>query len=159
MSYSFHPMSEEELNAVSLVEDGEYEFEVLKSTRRISKAGNPMAELNLRYWDKMGAPHTLFDYLVFSSVPLNIRKVKHFCDAVGLQDAYQKGEIPEELGGYNGKFRIITQVGQEIPEDKLQGKPKGSTYPPKNVVDDYVKSDKTQKVVENDPFDTQDIHF
>lgn len=140
--YKFPSMTEEELNAIDLVEDGIYDFEVIKSIRKVSRTGNHMAELNIRFWDKNGKVHTLFDYLVFSTVPLNIRKVKHFCDATGLAEYYQKGELPEELGGYSGKIKVAAQKGQLIPQDKLNGKSLGSTYPDKNVVEDYVLTDK-----------------
>ena len=101
-----------------------------------------MAELNIKFWDRNGKVHTMFDNLVFSTVPLNIRKVKHFCDATGLQEYYKRGELPEELGGYSGRFRISIQRGQIIPVEKLNGKPMGSKYPDKNVVEDYVLTDK-----------------
>jgi hypothetical protein len=142
MTYQFNPLTEEELNAVELVEDGIYDFEVIKSVRKVSRTGNHMAELNIRFWDKNGKIHTLFDYLVFSIIPLNIRKVKHFCDATGLAEYYKKGELPEELGGYSGKIKVSTQKGQLIPQDKLNGKPLGSTYPDKNIVEYYVLTDK-----------------
>lgn len=133
MSYSFQPMSEEELNSINLVDDGIYDFEVIKSTRKTSKSGNPMAELNIKFWDKGGQTHTLFDYLVFSKVNLNIRKVKHFCDTTGLSKEYSLGELPEELKGLCGKFSLKTQ-GQQ-PDGR------GGFYPAKNVVEDYIKSD------------------
>jgi hypothetical protein len=159
MSYSFQPLSDNELNAINLVEDGEYEFEVVKSTRKTSRAGNPMAELQIKFWDKMGMIHTVYDYLVFSTVPLNIRKVKHFCEAVGLDEEYKSGSIPEELSGYTGEIKISTDPGQEIPEDRLQGKPKGSKYPSKNVVDDYIKGDGIKKMVEKDNLLSDDVPF
>jgi hypothetical protein len=140
MSYSFNPLTEEEINAFSLMDDGVYEFEVLKSTRQISKSNNPMAKLELRVWDKEGREHFVFDYLVFSTIPLNIRKVKHFCEAVGLHEEYKQGQIPEELERYCGQASIMKQAEQEIPEDKLNGKPKGSKYPAKNFVADYIAS-------------------
>jgi hypothetical protein len=139
--YTFTPMSEEEIQSSGLLEDGIYEFEVIRSTRKTSKSNNPMAELQLKIWDKEGKIHTIFDYLVFSTIPLNIRKVKHFCDAVGLQEQYKLGQMPEELSGYSGKAHIIIQKGNEIPSEKLNGKPVGSLYPDKNVVDDYMMID------------------
>jgi hypothetical protein len=150
MSYNFQPMSEEELNKPDdLIADGIYNFEVIKSMRKTSRNGNPMAELHLKFWDKDGAVHTVTDYLVFSSVKFNIRKIKHFCDAVGLQDSFLKGELPEEFGGYAGKLSLVTQEGQEIPEDKLKGKRPGSKYPDKNVVEDYVMTDQGAVKYEN----------
>lgn len=160
--YKFPSMSDEELNAVDLVEDGIYDFEVIRSKPKMSHAGNPMAELNIKFWDKNGKIHTLFDNLVFSTVPLNIRKIKHFCDATGLQDYYSRGELPEELGGYSGKFKITTQLGQLIPMDRLNGKAHGSKYPDKNVVEDYILLEndisKTERTSEKNSFD-DDLPF
>ncbi len=142
--YTFTPMSEEEIQASGLMEDGTYDFEVVKSTRKMSRSNNPMAELQLNVWDKDGRQHLVYDYLVFSSIPLNIRKVKHFCEAVGLGEQYKQGQIPEELERYCGKAHVIKQAGNEIPLEKLNGKPAGSRYPDKNAVEDYIASDKVE---------------
>ncbi len=130
MSYNFDPLSDEQLDAFSLIEDGVYDFEVAKSTRKTSKQGNPMAELQLKVWDKEGGVHIIFDYLVFSKVNLNIKKVSHFCKAVGLEEEYKKGSIPEELECYTGKC--------EIGKREAQPKPDGGMYPAKNEVKDYI---------------------
>ena len=134
MSYDFNAMSEDELTLFPILEDGVYDFEVLKSTRKISKSGNNMCELNLKIWDKTGKTTTIFDYLVFTQVPMNIRKVKHFCDSVGLEDAYKRGSLPEELAGLAGKVELSTQDERE--------KDGGGFWPRKNVVEDYVMTDK-----------------
>jgi len=131
MSYSFSPMTEEELNSFPMLEPGVYDFEVLKSTRKVSKSGNDMAEINICVWDKEGKVNQLFDYLVFSKVAMNIRKVKHFCDATGLSENYQRGQLPEELEGLGGKV--------EIGIKEKQPNSNGGFYPEKNVVVDYVK--------------------
>lgn len=143
--YTFNPMSEEEINAFSLMDEGVYDFEVVKSTRKVSKSNNPMAELNINVWDKEGKQHLIFDYLVFSTVPLNIKKVKHFCDATGLQEEYKKGQVPEELQGRSGKVQIGVQ--------EEQPKPGGGFYPKKNCVIDYVMTDKgaTKVSLQTDP--------
>src|SRR5258706_6344229 len=129
--YKFTPMSDEELETASLIEPGIYDFEIAKSQQKISKSGNPMAELILNIWDKNGAQRSIFDYLVFSSVPLNIKKVKHFCDAVGLEEQYKLGSLPKELERYSGKVQINIQ--DERPN------PSGGFYARKNIVIDYVK--------------------
>lgn len=139
MSYSFMPMTDEEIDALSLVEEGEYDFNVLKSTRKTSKAGNPMAELHIQYWDKEGKQHTLFDYLVFSQIGLNIKRIKNFCDAVGLTEQYKQGQIPEELQGLSGKCQIGIKDAQP--------KEGGGFYPKKNIVLDYIKITKSQHQV------------
>ena len=133
MSYNFNPMSDEEIEAASvreLLPDGDYDFLVAKSTRKISKSGNPMAELQLTLWNAEGKPCPVFDYLVFSNVPLNIKKVSHFSKSVGLHAEYKKGELPEELDGLTGRLTLGTQDAQ--PNNK------GGYYPPKNVVVDYL---------------------
>lgn len=131
MSYSFKVMTDEELN--DLLPQGVYSFEVTKSTRKVSKSGNDMAELNISVWDSNGKVYYLRDWLVFSSVALNIRKIKHFCDAVGLAEQYKKGELPEDLEKLSGKVKI----GIEDEQPKADG----GFWPKKNVVMDYVKAD------------------
>lgn len=130
MSYSFNPLSEEELEAINLVPDGIYNFEVLKSTRKVSKSGNQMAELQHGIYDENGTIRPIFDYLVFSTVNLNIKKVSHFCKAVGLHEEYKQGSLREELDGLTGKVQIGTQDEQP--------KPGGGFYPKKNIVVDYI---------------------
>lgn len=135
MSYTFKTMTDEELN--NLMSEGIYDFEVKTAMRKVSKSGNPMAELSLSVWDSNGKANNIRDWLVFSGVALNIRKVKHFCDTVGLIDAYQKGELPEELEGLSGKVSIGIDEGQM--------KPDGSMWPKKNVVVDYIKGNGEKK--------------
>lgn len=137
--YTFTPMTDEDFNALNLMEDGIYDFEVVRSTKRISKQGNLMAELNINVWDKQGKQHLIFDYLVFSTIPLNIKKVKHFCDATGLIEEYKKGEIPEDLERLSGKVHI------GIREPKPN--PSGGFYPKTNTVIDYVANKENKSTV------------
>lgn len=141
MSYSFKPMTEEEFSTYKLLEEGDYEFEVVKSTRKTSKSGNAMAELNIGVWDKEGKQYFIYDYLVFSNVPLNIKKIKHFCDAVGLQDQYKQGIIPDALEGNSGKVSIGTK-------DK-ESNGNGGFYPAKNFVIDYISSNSKKEKTDN----------
>jgi len=130
MSYTFPSFTDEELESPNLIEPGIYHFEVAKAERQTSKAGNPMAKLTLRVWDNAGKTQTLFDYLIFSNIALNIRKVKHFCHSVGLVEEYQKRELPEELANYCGQV----EVGIEDPQPKAGG----GMYARKNKVVDYI---------------------
>jgi hypothetical protein len=148
MSYQFNPLSDEELDSINLIPDGVYNFEIVKSQRKVSQSGNNMAALTLKVWDDQGKIHNIFDYLIFSTVPLNIRKIKHFCDSIGQIEAYKKGEIPEEMGGYSGKVHIGIQ--------ERQPKKEGGFYDKKNIVIDYVmtdngavKHDSTDNIVDN----------
>ena len=155
MSFEFTPMSEKELDAMDIIPDGEYDFEVIKSQRKTSKAGNAMAELQLLVYDKEGHGRPIFDYLVFSTVNMCIRKISHFCKTVGLDDAYQKGSLPEEFVGYSGKCLIGTQ--EEMPKET------GGFYAKKNIVVDYIKKSQTKSAplpkVDLDNFDDSIIPF
>lgn len=131
MSFTFTPMSDEELDASDLMDDGIYDFEVVKCTRKTSQSGNSMAELQLKVWDLKGQVHTVFDYLVFTQIKLNLRKIKHFCVSVGWADKFEKGLLPEEMQMLCGKV----QIGRQ---DKTPKKDGTGFYPPKNVVIDYV---------------------
>jgi hypothetical protein len=132
--YNFTPMTDEQINSSNIIDAGIYDFEVIKSVRKASKAGNPMAELTINVWDNQGKQHSIFDYLVFSNIALNIKKIKHFCDATGLSKQYERGSLPEQLVRLCGKVEI--GIKDEQPN------PNGGTYPKKNVVVDYVMTNK-----------------
>ena len=127
MNYSFKPLTDDELENV-LAEDGIYDFVVIKETHKISEAGNSMAELQMNFTDKFGEIHSIFDFLVFSDVKLNIKKVSHFSKTTGKYEEYKKGFLSGLLG-LRGKFHIGTQKEKEY---------KGKIYPKKNIVIDYV---------------------
>lgn len=135
MSYNFSPMSDEDIDQpFPLLKDGVYTFEVLKSTRKVSKSGNDMCEIQIQIWDnETGKTNQIFDYLVFSQVPLNRKKIKHFCQSVGLQESYQKCSLPEDLSHLSGKVEI--GLKDEQPKDG------GGYWPKKNIVIDYVVTD------------------
>lgn len=153
MSYNFKPLSDEELEKSKLIPEGDYDFQVVKSNSKISSKGNPMAELTLNVWDKEGNEHTVFDYLVFSTVNLNIKKISNFCKSVGLEEQYRLGCIPEDLKGLSGKLSLSIQDEQE--------KKGGGFYPKKNVVSDYIKLDVVTNttVTEGENFVSDDIPF
>jgi hypothetical protein len=151
MSYDFTPMTDEEINCFHIIEEGIYDFEVIKCTRKISKSGNAMAEIQINIWDKNGKTSLIYDYLVFSTVPLNIKKVKHFCDTVGLQDAYKKGSLPEDLERLSGE--VLIGIKEEQPKGD------GTFYPKKNFVVDYIGKDKKEledkkEVLQDDFYDS-----
>lgn len=142
MTYHIDPLSEEELDVFALLDEGIYDFEVTKSEDGMSKSNNPMNTIHLKIWKPDGSLKIMKDYLVFSSVNFCIRKIRHFCDAVGILGEFEKGEIRKDFSGLAGKLELIIKEGGLIPEDKLDGKPSGSKYPTKNEVKDYVLKDK-----------------
>lgn len=131
MTFSFNPMTEKELNSPSLVEEGEYHFEVLRSFYKISRPGNEMSELKLRIFDKNGKPYFITARLIFSDNRFNLRYIKHFCLSTGIPENYEKGQLPHELSGLNG----ICLIG--IQEEKE--KEGGGFHPKQNYVIDWLE--------------------
>lgn len=127
----FKPQTEQEIQAMSLIEAGTYPFEVLEAEDTKSKSGNEMIKVKLRIWDNMGRERMVFDYLLEAMA----FKLRHFCDATGLLDKYEAGSLQaSDLLSRNGKLELEVEVGK--------AKPDGSgNYPDKNRVGDYVKSD------------------
>ncbi len=133
MNFSFPPMTEEEIKALNMVDEGIYDFEVVKATAKTSQKGNQMIEMQLMIWDKEGKEHVIFDYLV--SIKSMMYKIKHFCDTAGLDKEYQSGSFDvSQCEGRRGKAHIVVQAGQPNPA--------GGMYADKNAVKDYVMTDK-----------------
>lgn len=145
MSFDFSPLTEEQLELAEFLPEGWYDFEVIKSERKTSKAGNPMCALQLKVWGE--SIKIVFDYLVFSSVNLNIKKVKRFCDTTGLAEEYKKGSIREDLQGLCG--RVFIGIQDEMPN------PNGGMYPKKNVVVEYAKEEFKLKEIKEDKFNDE----
>ena len=120
------------------LEAGEYEGIVRESKRSMSKQGNVMADMYISVYDKAGNIHDIRDFLVFT--PKMIWKLKHFCDSSGQQKEYSSENfVPESAINKHVRVRIATRKGEEIPPDRLNGKPPGSCYPDRIVIEDYIK--------------------
>ncbi len=124
----FIPLSEDELQVSSLVPEGIYAYQVVKSEDAISKAGNEYIKLMLKIWDHDGKEN-----LVFTNLAL-IKLLKHFCDLNGMQAEYDSGNIPPSL--CSGKSGGRVQIG--IEEAKPRNDGTGAMYPAKNIVKDYI---------------------
>ncbi len=125
---NFPPKTEEEIQAMGLIEEGTYPFEVLEAKDSKSKSGNEMIELKLRIWDNLGRERQCFDYLLEAMA----FKLRHFCEAVGLLDKYNAGTLlASDCLSRCGKLELVVQPGKQ--------KPDGSYYQDKNSVKDYVK--------------------
>lgn len=123
---NFIPKTEKELSSINLFEPGTCAFEIIEAFQKNSKNGNPMIELKIRIWDKNGREKIISDYLVV--IPEMEFKIKHFCDATGLEDKYNSGTLEDiDCVNKNGQLKLT------ITKDK-SGK-----YPDKNTVLDYIK--------------------
>lgn len=135
----YKALSEEDVMKArfNLLEDGEYDAVVKVATRSTSRSGNVMADMSLAVFDKAGNSHDIRDFLVFTEKML--WKVKHFCDSSGQEKLYLDEKFtPEDASNQHVRVKVRTQAGNEIPFEKLNGKPVGSKYPDKNVIDDYL---------------------
>lgn len=132
MSFSFNPLSDEQIIALSnqnLLPDGDYDFEVVNAVSSYSDAGNAMIKVTLSV--KCGKEARIItDYLVASEKMMF--KLKHFCESIGLENEYKSGNFL--VSG------CITRVGRaKIVLEK--GKPRkdgDGFYQDKNAVKDYI---------------------
>lgn len=141
--WSYNPMSEEEAEkhrGYKLCEPGIYEFRVDKATPRQSSSGNPMIELELTVFADDGGEYKVFDYLVATDKMQ--WKIRHFCDALRMTDAYEQGKFqPNMCVNKHGFADIIYQAG------KPKNDGSGAMYKDKNAVEDYFLDKKGNKKV------------
>ena len=87
----FNPKADEKAAARTLFDDGIYDFEVASAEDAVSKtSGAEMLKLVLWVFDTDGNKTTVFEYLVSSEKAQF--KLKEFCRAVGLEEAFDAGE-------------------------------------------------------------------
>lgn len=121
----FNPKNDIELNNFKLLPRGEYYFEVIKAKDRVSSAGNEMIELELDVYADDGKKSRVFDYLL----EIVAYKLKHFCQAVGLSNEYDIGNLSADMCiGRSGRCKV------EIKHDKT------GEYSDKNIIRDYCKA-------------------
>lgn len=165
--FDYPVMNEEQAmqQRFSLLPDGEYEAVIKKVTAKVSSTGNNMYEVDLDVYDHNGCAHQVRDYLIFT---MNMMwKVIHCAVSSGTLEEYEQKKLtPEVLEHKNVRVSIKTQEGNEIPENKLKGKPLGTRYPAKNVVEDYLQKNAqaqagaTSKAPTETPaFEDSDIPF
>lgn len=142
-SFDYDVLTEEQAmkERYQLLNDGDYPATIKKIEPKTSSNGNNMYEVDLDVYDVNGSTHQIRDYWVFSR---NMTwKVRHAANSCGLIHEYEnKTFSPDIIKNKNCIVSIRTQEGKEIPFEKLQGKPIGTKYPTKNIVEDYIKSDK-----------------
>ena len=122
----FTPLTEEELQAASLVPDGIYDYQVIKSEDAVSKAGNEYIKFTLSVFDNEGKEH-----LIFTNLAL-VKLLKHFCDVNGMQNDYMSGVVLAEKCLYKAGGRAVIGIEGEKPN------PNGGVYAAKNIVKDYI---------------------
>lgn len=118
----FTSKTEDQIMRESLLEAGDYDFEVIEAKDTVSKkSGKEMIALNLKVFRPDGGFVYVRDYLLEAMA----FKLIHFCRTAGLGDAYKNGELTADAcNGRAGKVRLIIE---EQPG-----------YSPRNAVKDYV---------------------
>ncbi len=125
----FEPKTEEEIIEEMLWPEGDYAFEILSGTDKVSKKGNQMIELNLQIFNNEGQFIFVYDYLLESMK----FKLLHISEACGLYDKYMTGKLTgDDFKGKTGMLKLGRQDAQ-------------NGYAAKNAVDDYIKGDKEAK--------------
>lgn len=123
----FAPKNDNELNNFDLFPAGEYDFSVIKAEDETSKAGNEMIKIEIDIYSSAGTKTRVFDYLLEAIA----YKLKHFCQAVGLEKEYEEGTLTANMCcNRSGRCLVLIQ------------KDKSGEYPDKNVIKDYCKSKK-----------------
>jgi hypothetical protein len=132
----FQAKTEEEIAAENLFPAGEYDFEVLTGEDAVSKSsGAEMIKLNVRVYGPDGGFRLVDDYLLEKMA----YKLRHFCGATGLMDAYESGNLTGAMcSGRSGRLKLEVQPERT---DKNTGK----TYAPKNSIKDYIVGDGTTR--------------
>ena len=120
----FNPIREQANAEQELWENGEYEFEIIDATEKVSKSGNAMIELRVRISKPDGASHTISDYLLAK----RMGKLRNASVACGLLDKYQRGDLSDEnFVGKRGRLRLAVEKSK-------------NGYPDHNVVAYYLES-------------------
>lgn len=152
--FSFVPKTDAEITELQnrdLLPDGIYSFIVRNATLGVSKANNSMFIVQLAIVHETGSVRIIKDFLIANEEM--IFKLKHFCEAIGLEEDYRNGAlILEKMNGRSGQLKLGIQKGKQ-KEDK------SGFYPDKNNVKDYIKGTVEQKTLANEAPLNQDVPF
>lgn len=159
--FQYEVLSEQEAmeERFQLVKEGEYDAVISSAKDTISaNSGNPMIDLMVTVFDENGKPVGIRDFLVFTRQMM--WKVVHFANSAGELPAYEEGALCADIArDKRVRVRVVVEPGNDIPLDKLKGKPLGSKYPDKNKIEDYVKKE-DQKPLDHKPNDLdEDVPF
>jgi len=160
MSFSYTPISKQQAEDArfSLIKPGNYHAVVRQMTPKPSDKGNQMIVVMLNVYHGNNEIEQIFDYLTF--VPSMMWKIIHFCESIGLLEAYENGSFKPDMALNRNTFvKVGFQSGKEIPFDKLNGKPVGSKYPDRNSIEDYVRKELVTELPEKKKEFDDDIPF
>jgi hypothetical protein len=124
------PRSEQEIGELGVLPEGKYDFEVIHAQEEQSKRGNEMLHIVCRVWPDNGAvPVRVHDYLLDLPYKGMATKLRQFCLATGLAQAYEQGNLlAENIIARSGRCEIAIQ------------KDKTGEYEDRNVIANYCRT-------------------
>lgn len=121
----FNPEEEQDIRKAMLLEPGEYDFQVQEAEDKTSKQGNEMIALNLKVYGPDGGTQFIRDWIVYTDSAMNRLKLRRFCEAADMLEAYRSGHIDAiDCVGRSGRVKIAIRTDDQ--------------YGPQNCVRDYV---------------------
>lgn len=141
-------MTEEQIAASGLLQEGIYDFTIVSAEETQSQAGNDMFALKLNVFEGDGSARVILDWVM----PSFAKKYKHLHDALGLLDKYASGEtLASDLKDKSGK--LLLGIGKPYTD-------KNGLERVNNSVIDYVKRDNLVKEETSaDPLGDDEIPF
>lgn len=110
----FTPKTDGEIQRQALIPEGTYQATLVNFCERdqqgnplMTKKGDPKFNVSCKIYDSEGKSKNMFDDIG----PYFIKKFKHFCDAVGLQNEYNTGKITEEDGKEKIGNNFVVEIG------------------------------------------------
>lgn len=92
-----------------LLSEGLGSFEVIVAEAKTSQAGHPMIKIKMKVWDSSGKSGFVDDFLMSGDSSFFIKKIKNFCEVVGIEDKYNSGKLSAEdiSPGLNGDLTLV----------------------------------------------------
>ena|ERR1700749_1082563 len=132
----FAPKTDVEIASAEqrLLPPGTYDFEVIWGDDAPSKKGDDMITLDLMVFDAQGGKKKIRDWITANM----FGKLKRACAAMGMQEAYEGGNLlADDFVGKSGKAKINIQKSEEFGEN--------------NRVQDYIAAPRPQKMTMGTP--------
>lgn len=110
VEFKFTPYTRKQINDMNLAPEGEYDFEIVKSIKKLSKTShNPMIELGIRVLDQNGKGYLVMDYLLTAEA--HAHKLFTACMCMNLEKKYTSGELEDiDFEGKVGRVKIGIQA-------------------------------------------------
>lgn len=146
MSFSYTPRTDEEWQLLNLLPEGKYFFKTIEAEESKSKDGHPMLVLKNLVTKPNGQKKTIKDWLIASDEMGY--KIKHYCDAVGLEAVYSSGQfnashccgktgfLELKISPANDKYDTSNTVKSYVSKNKVNLNQTAQT--PKEILDDNI---------------------